>query len=118
MLALLEQFFIQFGYLAVFFVLILCGFGIPIPEDVTLVAGGVISGLVYTDVHIIAVVCMAGVLAGTTATACSASNPWRACSTPNVMLKYSRNLTATVTACCLLPAFCPACAAPCFSPPA
>lgn len=64
MLALLEQFFIQFGYLAVFFVLILCGFGIPIPEDVTLVAGGVISGLGYTDVHIMAVVGMAGVLAG------------------------------------------------------
>ena len=64
MLALLEQFFIQFGYLAVFFVLILCGFGIPIPEDVTLAAGGVISGLGYTDVHIMAVVGMAGVLAG------------------------------------------------------
>ena len=64
MLALLEQFFIQFDYLAVFFVLILCGFGIPIPEDVTLVAGGVISGLGYTDVHIMAVVGMAGVLAG------------------------------------------------------
>ncbi|RKW32829.1 MAG: DedA family protein, partial [Kingella sp. (in: b-proteobacteria)] len=27
MLALLEQFFIQFGYAAVFFILILCGFG-------------------------------------------------------------------------------------------
>ena len=64
MLALLEQFFIQFGYLAVFFVLMLCGFGIPIPADVTLVAGGVISGLGYTDVHIMAVVGMAGVLAG------------------------------------------------------
>lgn len=64
MLALLEAFFIQFGYAAVFFVLVLCGFGIPIPEDVTLVAGGVISGLGYTNVHIMFVVGMAGVLVG------------------------------------------------------
>ena len=61
MLALLEQFFIQFGYAAVFFILILCGFGIPIPEDVTLVAGGVISGLGYKNVHFMAIT---GVLVG------------------------------------------------------
>ncbi|XXQ68633.1 DedA family protein [Neisseriaceae bacterium B1] len=64
MLALLETFFIQFGYAAVFLVLVLCGFGIPIPEDVTLVAGGVISGLGYTNVHIMFIVGMAGVLVG------------------------------------------------------
>lgn len=64
MLALLETFFIQFGYVAVFLVLVLCGFGIPIPEDVTLVAGGVISGLGYTNVHIMFAVGMAGVLVG------------------------------------------------------
>lgn len=64
MLALLETFFIQFGYAAVFFVLVLCGFGIPIPEDITLVAGGVISGLGYTNVHIMFAVGLAGVLVG------------------------------------------------------
>ncbi|MDK4680637.1 DedA family protein [Kingella negevensis] len=64
MLALLEHFFIEFGYAAVFFVLVLCGFGIPIPEDVTLVAGGVISGLHYTNVHIMVFVGLAGVLVG------------------------------------------------------
>ena len=64
MLALLESFFIQFGYAAVFLVLVLCGFGIPIPEDVTLVAGGVISGLHYTNVHLMAVVGFSGVLVG------------------------------------------------------
>lgn len=64
MLALLETFFIQFGYAAVFFVLVLCGFGIPIPEDVTLVAGGVISGLGYTNVHIMFIVGLLGVLVG------------------------------------------------------
>ena len=64
MLGLLETFFQQFGYFAVFWVLVLCGFGIPIPEDVTLVAGGVISGLGYTNVHIMFAVGMAGVLVG------------------------------------------------------
>ena len=64
MLTLLETFFQQFGYAAVFFVLVVCGFGIPIPEDVTLVAGGVISGLGYTNVHIMFLVGMAGVLMG------------------------------------------------------
>lgn len=64
MLTLLEQFFIQFGYIAVFLVLMLCGFGIPIPEDITLVAGGVISGLHYTNVHIMVAVGLAGVLVG------------------------------------------------------
>ena len=64
MLTLLETFFQQFGYAAVFFVLVICGFGIPIPEDVTLVAGGVISGLGYTNVHIMFFVGMPGVLVG------------------------------------------------------
>ena len=64
MLVFLEQFFIQFGYAAVFFILILCGFGIPIPEDVTLVAGGVISGLGYKNVHFMAVTGVLGVLVG------------------------------------------------------
>ncbi|ULJ59479.1 DedA family protein [Wielerella bovis] len=64
MLALLENFFIQFGYVAVFFVLVLCGFGVPIPEDITLVAGGVISGLHYTNVHIMAIVGFFGVMVG------------------------------------------------------
>lgn len=64
MLALLETFFIQFGYAAVFLVLVICGFGVPIPEDITLVAGGVISGLGYTNVHIMTAVGLAGVLVG------------------------------------------------------
>lgn len=64
MLALLEQFFQTFGYIAVFLVLVLCGFGIPIPEDITLVAGGVISGLGYANVHLMFVVGMLGILVG------------------------------------------------------
>lgn len=57
-------FFSSYGYFSVFFVLIVCGFGVPIPEDITLVSGGVISGLGYTDVHIMFVISMIGVLAG------------------------------------------------------
>ncbi|MEN9530496.1 MAG: hypothetical protein RI932_2369 [Pseudomonadota bacterium] len=60
----LIPFFIDYGYLAVFGVLLACGFGLPIPEDITLVAGGIISGLHYTNVHVMFAVGMAGVLMG------------------------------------------------------
>lgn len=61
----LVAFFAIYGYIAVFFVLIACGFGIPIPEDITLVSGGVICGLVSTlDVHIMIIVSLGGVLMG------------------------------------------------------
>jgi membrane protein DedA with SNARE-associated domain len=60
----LITFFAEHGYLAVFMALLLCGAGLPLPEDITLVAGGVIAGLGYADVHIMAAVTMVGVLAG------------------------------------------------------
>lgn len=60
----LVSFFTDYGYWAVFGVLIACGFGLPIPEDISLVAGGIISGLNYTHVHTMFVVGMAGVLIG------------------------------------------------------
>jgi membrane protein DedA with SNARE-associated domain len=63
-LTLLVGFFTQFGYLAVFSVLLACGFGLPVPEDVTLVAGGIISGLGYTHVATMTLVGLAGVLIG------------------------------------------------------
>jgi membrane protein DedA with SNARE-associated domain len=56
--------FAENGYMAVFIALLLCGAGIPLPEDITLVAGGVIAGLGYADVHTMAAVTMVGVLAG------------------------------------------------------
>ncbi len=61
---LLIEFFSSYGYWAVFLVLLACGFGLPIPEDITLVSGGVISGLGYTNVHWMLVVSMLGVLIG------------------------------------------------------
>ena len=63
-LQILLDFFTGYGYVAVFTVLLVCGFGVPIPEDITLVAGGIISGLGYADVDIMFLVGMAGVLAG------------------------------------------------------
>ena len=73
----LVDFFTGYGYWAVFAVLLLCGFGVPVPEDITLVAGGVISSLACDaegpfwktfslchQVHIMFFVSMAGVLIG------------------------------------------------------
>lgn len=56
--------FTEYGYIAVFTMLLICGFGVPVPEDVTLVTGGVIAGLGYADVHTMFAVGMAGVLVG------------------------------------------------------
>lgn len=77
MLDSLIQIFVTYGYFAVFGVLLLSGFGLPIPEDITLVAGGFISSLSCSidasflpairqchEVHIMVAVGMAGVLLG------------------------------------------------------
>ena len=56
--------FTEYGYWAVFVMLLICGFGVPVPEDVTLVTGGVIAGLGHADVHTMFAVGMAGVLIG------------------------------------------------------
>ncbi|MES2614765.1 MAG: DedA family protein [Bdellovibrionota bacterium] len=77
MLDSLIQFFTTYGYFAVFGVLLLSGFGLPLPEDITLVAGGFISSLACTydgpfvsalkqcnQVHIMFFIGMAGVLVG------------------------------------------------------
>ncbi|WP_439293898.1 DedA family protein [Lonepinella sp. BR2882] len=62
----LISFFTDYGYWAVLFVLIICGFGVPIPEDITLVSGGIIAGLYpeSVNVHLMLTVSMIGVLAG------------------------------------------------------
>jgi membrane protein DedA with SNARE-associated domain len=56
--------FTHYGYLAVFVMLIICGFGVPIPEDVTLVTGGVIAGLGYAKIDVMLAVGLAGVMVG------------------------------------------------------
>jgi LPXTG-motif cell wall-anchored protein len=66
LLNILVTLFTNHGYAAVFSVLLLCGFGLPVPEDVTLVAGGVISGIENSPmrIHIMFLVGMAGVMVG------------------------------------------------------
>ena len=56
--------FAENGYAAVWIALTICGLGLPLPEDVTLVAGGVIAGLGYANVHLMFALCMVGVLLG------------------------------------------------------
>jgi membrane protein DedA with SNARE-associated domain len=56
--------FAESGYLAVFAALLLCGAGAPLPEDITLVAGGVIAGLGFANVNAMAAVALVGVLVG------------------------------------------------------
>lgn len=60
----LISFFTDYGYMAVFGILILCGFGLPVPEDITLVSGGVIAGLDLANPHTMVIVGLAGVLIG------------------------------------------------------
>lgn len=65
----LIDFFSTYGYFAVFLVLIACGIGIPVPEDITLIAGGVICALSKTTSHLLhfevmSLVALAGVLIG------------------------------------------------------
>lgn len=59
--------FAENGYLAVFIALMICGAGLPLPEDITLVAGGVIAGLGYANVHAMFALTMFGVLLGDSA---------------------------------------------------
>jgi membrane protein DedA with SNARE-associated domain len=51
-------------YLIVFAVLLACGLGLPIPEDITLAIGGLMSYYGATDLGAMIAVCMAGVLLG------------------------------------------------------
>lgn len=60
----LIRLFTENGYAALFAVLIVCGLGVPIPEDISLVAGGIIAGLGYADLRIMIAVGLAGVLVG------------------------------------------------------
>ncbi|MBN8712637.1 MAG: DedA family protein [Xanthomonadales bacterium] len=63
----LVDLFTQNGYTAVFIALMICGAGLPLPEDITLVAGGVIAGLGYANVHVMCAMTLFGVLLGDSA---------------------------------------------------
>ncbi|HEY0179613.1 MAG TPA: DedA family protein [Dokdonella sp.] len=64
LLAALIDLFMTHGYAAVFVVLLAGGFGLPIPEDLSLAAGGIIAGLGRANVHAMCATGLAGVLTG------------------------------------------------------
>lgn len=64
LLSQLVTYFAEHGYIAVLLALLLCSVGVPIPEDITLVAGGVIAGLGFANVHVMFAVALLGVIAG------------------------------------------------------
>jgi membrane protein DedA with SNARE-associated domain len=51
-------------YLIVFFLLLACGFGLPMPEDIILFAGGLMSYYGQSDIWLMIAVCFAGVMIG------------------------------------------------------
>lgn len=52
------------SYVLVFGILLLCGFGLPIPEDITLIAGGLMAYYQKADVYVMVAVGLAGVMLG------------------------------------------------------
>lgn len=60
----LQTFFLEYGYYAVFGILLLCGMGLPVPEDITLVTAGIISALGTGNVHWMVFVSYMGVMMG------------------------------------------------------
>ena len=64
MIAWLTQYFEQFQYIAIALVLFLAGLGVPIPEDIPLIYGGVLSGQGHMNVYIHFAVSMTFILVG------------------------------------------------------
>ncbi len=62
------SFMLSFGgftpYLLIFAILLACGLGLPIPEDITLFVGGMLAYYGVVNVWLMIIVCMAGVLIG------------------------------------------------------
>lgn len=54
------------SYWLVFFSLLACGLGLPLPEDITLFAGGLLSYYGNANVHIMVAISLVGVLFGDT----------------------------------------------------
>ena len=52
------------AYFIMFFILLACGFGLPLPEDIVLITGGMLSSHGVTNHWVTLAICMAGVLIG------------------------------------------------------
>jgi membrane protein DedA with SNARE-associated domain len=60
----LLSYFTNLRYLGIFSILFLCGLGLPIPEDITIIASGYLSYIGELELFPSFVVCMSGVLVG------------------------------------------------------
>jgi membrane protein DedA with SNARE-associated domain len=60
----LLNFYGPMPYLIVFGILLACGMGVPIPEDITLVVGGILAYYGVCNVWVMIGVCLAGVMIG------------------------------------------------------
>src|SRR2546422_11638981 len=54
----------RYRYAAMFSVLLLCGLGLPLPEEVTLIASGLAVGWEEANFWVASLVCVAGILTG------------------------------------------------------
>jgi membrane protein DedA with SNARE-associated domain len=54
------------AYVIMFLILLACGFGLPLPEDIILITGGMLSSHGVTNHWVTLGICMAGVLIGDT----------------------------------------------------
>jgi len=53
-----------YSYLVMFLVLLACGFGLPLPEDVVLISGGILTARGVCSFWVTNLVCLVGVLVG------------------------------------------------------
>ena len=60
--AFIEQFIEQLPYLGVVLILLVAGFGVPIPEDLPLILGGVVCGLGHANIYLMVPLTFAAVL--------------------------------------------------------
>ncbi len=54
----------EYAYITIFGILLACGFGLPVPEDITLVAGGILTSQGVVTFWEVLIISMLGVLIG------------------------------------------------------
>jgi membrane protein DedA with SNARE-associated domain len=60
----MDGFFLTYGYPLIFLVLVLCGSGLPLPEEVPIIASGAFSASGHFNPWVAFAVCWAGAVAG------------------------------------------------------
>ena len=56
----------EYSYPIILIILLACGLGLPVPEDITLVVGGILAAYKITNFWYTVIICLIGVLAGDT----------------------------------------------------